>query len=182
MLPSCCSGLASPAGRAPAAVWEAPQGLLKMAKEVWQRRSNPELQLQVGRGVSGAQAHCGASVSPGPGQPEPPPTSLAFASLPGSERGISCLRAWVQIQFHLAWQHGPWAWLSSPRTQPLSLNQAAWGTQKKVGLTPVPASQDCQGRKGALKPQPARTERQVLEEHLPDCLGSERTLTDHSGV
>lgn len=91
----------------PIAIWEAPQGLVEMAKAVWQRRSNPELQLQVGRGVSGAQAPSGASISLGPGSPSLHLPPVAFALLPGSERGISCLWAWVQIQFHLAWQQEP---------------------------------------------------------------------------
>lgn len=155
--------------KSPTAIWEAPQGLMEMAKAAWQRRSNPELQLQVGRGVSGAQAPVGHPSLPGLHLPP-----VAFALLPGSERGISCLQAWVQIQFHLTWQHGPWAWVSSPRTQPLSLNRAVslplrgeWGSLQCLhpGIAKV-------GRKGALKSQPARTKWKVLEKPLPDCLGS----------
>lgn len=77
-----------------------------MAKAVWQRRSNPEGQLQVGRGQWGTGPQWTQPSPLGLGSPSLHLPPLTFALLPGSERGISCLRAWVQIQLHLAWQRG----------------------------------------------------------------------------
>lgn len=138
-------------------------GESSLAKKAQSRAAAPSAEGSVG--------HRPPVECPSPGQPRPPPTSCGV-----------CLASWVK-----AWDLLPLGLGtnpvssglatraltlgSRPRTQPLSLNQAAWGTQRRVGLTPVPVSRNCQGRKGVLKPQPSRTEWKVLEKHFSNCLG-----------
>lgn len=140
-----CSGLSS--RKSPIATWEAPQGSTEMAKAVWQRRSNPELQFQVGRGVSGAQAPSGRShLPPGLGSPSLHLPPVTFALLSGSERGISCLRAWVQIQLHLAWQRWPGPGFPAPEPNLLASTRQHAFCSLRGRWDSVPVSQDCQGR------------------------------------
>lgn len=113
-------------------------GESSLAKKVQPRAAAPEAQ-------SGSSKWGGGSVGHRPPTEHPSLPALgssslclrpvAFALLPGSERGIPRPQGWVQIQFCLTRQYVLWAWVSSPP------QSGSMGALEKGENTPVPAPQ-----------------------------------------